>query len=284
MNTRTVTAVQSPLSAVAPATRPGTVATATTTGADLDAHLAGLLREMVDLPADDPRRAALRDEVICGCLPVVRRLAARFFGRGENPDDLIQVATIGLIKAVDRFDPERETQFLSYATPTVVGELKRHFRDKGWSVRVSRPLQELYLTITRVIPDIAQQLGRSPSVSDIAEHLGLPVEDVVAGLECAGAYTARSLSTPVGDDATGTTLADLLGEDDDRMESVADRHTLRQMLADVPERERHILALRFFDNLTQSEIAERIGVSQMHVSRLLTRTLANLRERLLTED
>jgi len=281
MNTRSVTTVRSPLPAAAQAApTPGTG----TTGAELDADLAAKIREMAALPADDPRRAALRDEVICGCLPVVRRLAARFFGRGENPDDLIQVATIGLIKAVDRFDPERETQFLSYATPTVVGELKRHFRDKGWSVRVSRPLQELYLTITRVIPDIAQQLGRSPSVTDIAEHLGLTPADVVAGLECAGAYTARSLSTPIGDDATGTTLADLLGQDDDRMESVADRYTLRQMLADVPERERHILALRFFDNLTQSEIAERIGVSQMHVSRLLTRTLGNLRERLLTED
>jgi RNA polymerase sigma-B factor len=253
-------------------------------GADLDTHLAAILAEMAGLAAGDPRRAALRDQVICGCLPVVRRLAARFFGRGENPDDLIQVATIGLIKAVDRFDPARETQLLSYATPTVIGELKRHFRDKGWSVRVSRPLQELYLSITRIIPDIAQQLGRSPSVADIAEHLGLPEQDVIAGLGCAGAYTARSLSTPIGDEATGTTLADLLGAEDTRMQSVPDRHTLRQMLADVPERERHILALRFFDNLTQSEIADRIGVSQMHVSRLLTRTLANLRQRLLTDD
>src|SRR5215467_176606 len=274
MNTRPVATAESPLPTVAPAALPGAA------GADLDAHLAGMLAEMADLPADSPRRAALRDEVICGCLPVVRRLAARFFGRGENPDDLIQVATIGLIKAVDRFDPQRETQFLSYATPTIIGELKRHFRDKGWSVRVSRPLQELYLTITRIIPDLAQHLGHSPTVADIATHLGIPETDVVAGLECAGAYTARSLSTPIGDDTTGTTLADLLGETDDRMESVADRHTLRQMLSDVPERERHILALRFFDNLTQSEIAERIGVSQMHISRLLTRTLGNLRERL----
>jgi RNA polymerase sigma-B factor len=253
-------------------------------GVDLDTALADKLHQMADLPATDPRRDALRDEVICACLPVVRRLAARFFGRGENPDDLIQVATIGLIKAVDRFDPHRETQFLSYATPTVIGELKRHFRDKGWSVRVSRPLQELYLTITRLIPDLAQQLGHTPSVSDIATHLAIPTTDVIAGLQCAGAYTARSLSTPIGDDTTGSTLADLLGETDNRLESVADRHTLRHMLADVPERERHILALRFFDNLTQSEIADRIGVSQMHVSRLLTRTLTTLRQRLLTED
>lgn len=277
MNTRPA------ITADAPLPTPSTVPSGTT-GADLDAHLAAMLRQMATLPADDPRRAALRDQVICGCLPVVRRLAARFFGRGENPDDLIQVATIGLIKAVDRFDPTRETQFLSYATPTVVGELKRHFRDKGWSVRVSRPLQETYLSITRVIPDLAQQLGRSPTVADIASHLGLTDADVTAGLGCAGAYTARSLSTPIGDDTTGTTLADLLGQHDTRMESVPDRHTLRQMLADIPERERHILALRFFDNLTQSEIADRIGVSQMHVSRLLTRTLENLRQRLLAQD
>ncbi len=267
-------------------THPHTTPTSTSvpTGPDLDTHLTNLFTHLTTLPTNDPHHTALRDQIICACLPVVRRLAARFFGRGENPDDLIQVATIGLIKAVDRFDPHRETQFLSYATPTIIGELKRHFRDKGWSVRVSRPLQELYLTITRLIPDLAQQLGHTPTTTDIATHLHIPEHDVIAGLECAGAYTARSLSAPIGDDPTGTTLADLIGGNDDRMESVADRHTLRHMLADIPERERHILALRFFDNLTQSEIADRIGVSQMHVSRLLTRTLANLRQRLLTDD
>lgn len=251
---------------------------------ELDGYLAVRLHGMVDLPAGHADRNRLRDEVICACLPVVRRLAARFFGRGESAEDLVQVATIGLIKAVDRFDPQRETQFLSYATPTIVGELKRHFRDKGWSVRVSRPMQELYLSITRLLPEMAQELGRSPGVGDLAARLGVPEADIVAGLECGQAYTARSLSTPVGGDDSTTVLADLLGGADARMESVADRHTLRQMLADVPERERNILALRFFDNLTQSEIAERIGVSQMHVSRLLTRTLAELRERLLVED
>ncbi len=260
---------------------------ATPTGADpdtLDTQLANMFTQIATHPPHHPHHTHLRDQIIYACIPVARRLAARFFGRGENPDDLIQVATIGLIKAVDRFDPTRQTQFLSYATPTIIGELKRHFRDKGWSVRVSRPLQELYLTITRLTPDLAQQLGRSPTTTDIATHLGIPETDVTAGLECAGAYTARSLSTPISNDPTGTTLADLLGQPDDRIESVPDRHTLRHLLADIPERERHILALRFFDNLTQSEIAERIGVSQMHISRLLTRTLTNLRTRLLTED
>jgi RNA polymerase sigma-B factor len=254
------------------------------TSTDLDSYLGARLQTMSSLPLGDPNRNKLRDEVICACLPVVRRLAARFFGRGENPEDLIQVATIGLIKSVDRYDATRETQFLSYATPTILGEIKRHFRDKGWSVRVSRPMQELYLSISRVLPEMAQELGRSPRVSDLAERLGVSEEDIIRGLDCGQAYSARSLSAPVGGDEGGAVLADLLGGVDERMESVADRQTLRQLLTEVPERERNILALRFFANLTQSEIAERVGVSQMHVSRLLTRTLSDLRERLLAED
>jgi RNA polymerase sigma-B factor len=256
----------------------------TTVGNDLDTYVAQRLRTMSTLVPGDPQRNKLRDEVICACLPVVRRLAARFFGRGENPEDLVQVATIGLIKSVDRYDPSRETQFLSYATPTILGEIKRHFRDKGWSVRVSRPMQELYLSISRVLPEIAQELGRSPRICDLAERLGVSEEDIIRGLDCGQAYSARSLSAPIGGDDGGAVLADLLGGVDERMESVADRQTLRQLLTEVPERERNILALRFFANLTQSEIAERVGVSQMHVSRLLVRTLNDLRERLLTED
>jgi RNA polymerase sigma-B factor len=253
-------------------------------GGDLDVFVAGRLAEMAVLSVGDVRRNRLRDEVICACLPVVRRLAARFFGRGESPEDLVQVGTIGLIKSVDRFDAGRETAFLSYATPTIVGEIKRHFRDKGWSVRVSRPMQELYLQISRVLPEMAQELGRSPGVGDLAVRLGVSEDDVVRGLDCGQAYSARSLSAPVGGEEGGAVLADLLGGVDERMESVADRATLRELLTQVPERERNILALRFFANLTQSEIAERVGVSQMHVSRLLTRTLSDLRERLLAED
>jgi len=260
-----------------------TTSTNTGNASDLDTFLGDRLQRMSALPQGDPTRNALRDEVICACLPVVRRLAARFFGRGETPEDLVQVATIGLIKSVDRYDATRETQFLSYATPTILGEIKRHFRDKGWSVRVSRPMQELYLSISRILPEMAQELGRSPRVSDLAERLNVSEEDIFRGIDCGQAYSARSLSAPVGGDDGGAVLSDLLGDVDERMESVADRQTLRQLLADVPERERNILALRFFANLTQSEIAERVGVSQMHVSRLLTRTLSDLRERLLAE-
>jgi RNA polymerase sigma-B factor len=258
--------------------------TPTRVGTDLDTYLATRLQTMATLPTGDPTRTKLRDDVICACLPVVRRLAARFYGRGETPEDLTQVATIGLIKSVDRFDTTRETQFLSYATPTIIGEIKRHFRDKGWSVRVSRPMQELYLDISRVLPELAQHLGRSPRITDIAEHLNITETDVIRGLDAGHAYSTRSLSAPVGTDENSATLADLLGGDDPNIESVADRTTLHQLLKDIPERERHILTLRFFANLTQSEIADRIGVSQMHVSRLLTRALKDLRERLEAED
>jgi RNA polymerase sigma-B factor len=253
-------------------------------GSDLDTYLATTLWTIGTLPDDDPARHRLRDEVICACLPVVRRLASRFHGRGETPDDLTQVATVGLIKAVDRFDVTRETQFLSYATPTIIGEIKRHFRDRGWSIRVSRSTQELYLDINRVLPDLAQTLGRSPGVADIARHLGVDEERVIEGLEAGHAYRTRSLSAPVGTDESAGTLADLLGAEDPEIEAVADRTTLRCLLRDVPERERGILAMRFFSNMTQAEIAARIGVSQMHVSRLLARALHDLRVRMLATD
>jgi RNA polymerase sigma-B factor len=254
-----------------------------TVGEDADAHLAVQLAALGQLDTDDPDRDRLRSEVICACLPMVRRAAARFAGRGESLDDLVQVATVGLIKAVDRFDPSRETPFVNYAMPTILGEIKRHFRDKSWSVRVSRARQELYLEISRLIPTMAQELGRSPSVADLAERLGIPEAEVLAGIDCGQAHTARSLSSPIGDD-DGAVLSDVLGETDQRLESVADRETLREAVAELPERERQILMLRFFANMTQSEIAERVGVSQMHVSRLLSRTLTALRGRLLLEE
>lgn len=250
---------------------------------DADAQLLEALRRMAALSPGDPDRDRIRGEVICSCLPIARRAAARFGGRGESVDDLVQVATIGLIKAVDRFDVSREIPFVHYAMPTIAGEIKRHFRDKSWCVRVSRSRQERYLEINRLIPEMAQELGRSPSVADLAERLGIAETEVLAGIDCGHAHTARSLSAPIGGD-DGVVLSDMLGGADERLESVADRQALRQALVDVPEREREILMLRFFANMTQSEIAERVGVSQMHVSRLLARTLADLRTRLLAEE
>jgi len=256
----------------------------TTSEIDVDAQLAESLRTMANLPADHPERERLRSDVICGFIPMARRAAARFGGRGEALDDLVQVATIGLIKAVDRFDPSREIPFVNYAMPTILGEIKRHFRDKSWSVRVSRSRQELYLEINRLIPEMAQELGRSPAVADLAGRLGVSEAEVLAGIDCGQAHTARSLYTPIGVDDDGAVLADVIGSTDERLESVADREALRKALVDVPERERQILLLRFFANMTQNEIAEHVGVSQMHVSRLLSRTLRELRDRLLVED
>jgi len=251
---------------------------------DADAQLAEALREMAALPEGSARRERLRSDVICGFIPMARRAAARFGGRGENIDDLIQVATIGLIKAVDRFDPAREIPFVNYAMPTILGEIKRHFRDKSWSVRVSRSRQELYLEINRLIPEMAQELGRSPQVTDLAARLEVSEQEILAGINCGQAHTARSLYAPIGLDDDGAVLADVIGSPDERLESVPDREALRKALVDVPERERQILLLRFFANMTQSEIAEHVGVSQMHVSRLLTRTLRDLRDRLLIEE
>jgi RNA polymerase sigma-B factor len=251
--------------------------------ADLDTYVATRFQAMASTSLGDPARDRLRDEVICGCLPIVRRLATRFGGRGEDRDDLIQIATIGLIKSVDRFDPSRGTPFLAYATPTIIGEIKRHFRDKGWVVKVSRPLQELHLEIARRLPDLAQRLGRTPRIADIAEYLNVTPDDVSRGLECGYAYSPKSLSAPAGD-GTDRTLAETVGGADEQVEFVADRVTLRELVADLPERERDILGMRFFENLSQTEIAERIGVSQMHVSRLLTHTLSNLRDQLVTAE
>lgn len=245
-----------------------------------------LLVRMASLPADDEQRRLLRDQLVEMHLPLVEHLARRFQHRGEPLDDLIQVATIGLIKSLDRFDPERGVEFSTYATPTILGEIKRHFRDKSWAVRVPRQLQEMRLALTTATADLGQTLGRSPTVAELAAHLGATEEDVLEGLEAANAYSTISLDAPSGDgsEEDAPTLADTLGGDDLSLEGVEDRESLRPLLAELPARERRILVLRFFGNLTQSQIAEEIGISQMHVSRLLARTLAQLRERLTSGD
>jgi RNA polymerase sigma-B factor len=237
---------------------------------------------MASLPEGDPERRRIRDHLVELHLPVVEHLGRRFQHRGEPLDDLIQVATIGLIKSLDRFDPERGVEFSTYAPPTILGEIKRHFRDKSWAVRVPRQLQEMRLALTSATADLAQTLGRSPTVAELAHHLGAPEEEVLEGLEAANAYSTISLDAPSGDsgEEESPTLADTLGGDDLSLEGVEDRESLRPLLAELPARERRILVLRFFGNLTQSQIAEEIGISQMHVSRLLARTLAQLRERL----
>jgi RNA polymerase sigma-B factor len=239
-----------------------------------------LLRAMTALPAHHPSRAALRDRAIEAWLPLAQHLAHRYSGRGEPTDDLIQTAAIGLIKAVDKYDPGRGVDFAGYAIPTIIGELKRHFRDRTWDIRVPRRLQELRLSISEANSILLQTLGRSPTVADIAAHLALTEEEVLEGLEGARAYNAVSLSTPTGDGERGTELGDMIGAEDGEYELAELRVALGPALASLDEREQRILTLRFYGNLTQSQIAEQIGVSQMHVSRLLARALGKLRGRL----
>ncbi|MCX4528003.1 MULTISPECIES: RNA polymerase sigma factor SigF [unclassified Streptomyces] len=242
-----------------------------------------LFFELRELPEGSAERAELRNRLVRMHLPLVEHLARRFRNRGEPLDDLTQVATIGLIKSVDRFDPDRGVEFSTYATPTVVGEIKRHFRDKGWAVRVPRRLQELRLSLTTATAELSQQHGRSPTVHELAERLGISEEEVLEGLESANAYSTLSLDVPDTDDESPA-VADTLGSEDEALEGVEYRESLKPLLEGLPPREKRILLLRFFGNMTQSQIAQEVGISQMHVSRLLARTLAQLREKLLVEE
>ncbi|MFG2969977.1 MULTISPECIES: RNA polymerase sigma factor SigF [unclassified Streptomyces] len=242
-----------------------------------------LFVELRGLKEGSAEYAELRNRLVRMHLPLVEHLARRFRNRGEPLDDLTQVATIGLIKSVDRFDPDRGVEFSTYATPTVVGEIKRHFRDKGWAVRVPRRLQELRLALTTATAELSQQHGRSPTVHELAEKLAISEEEVLEGLESANAYSTLSLDVPDTDDESPA-VADTLGAEDEALEGVEYRESLKPLLEDLPPREKRILLLRFFGNMTQSQIAQEVGISQMHVSRLLARTLAQLREKLLVEE
>jgi RNA polymerase sigma-B factor len=250
----------------------------------VDARARILLTRLSELPDGHPDRARIRERVIELYIPLAAYLARRFRNRGEPYDDLTQVAVIGLIKTVDGYDPERGVEFASYAIPTIVGELKRHFRDKGWSVRVPRRLQELKLELAKAVGELTQQLQRSPTVVDLAEHLGISEDEVLSGLDTANAYSALSLHTPVAGQETGPEVMDLLGDEDPALQGVEDRATLRPLIRQLPAREQKIIGLRFFGNLTQSQIAKEIGISQMHVSRLLARSLKQLREGMLAVD
>ena len=221
---------------------------------------------------------AAREELALRFIPLARQLAARYRHAGESLEDLVQVACLGLLKAIDRYDPDRGEGFSRYAVPTMLGELKRHFRDKGWSVHVPRATQELVLKVSEALGALPARLGRSPRPRDVAEEVGAPVEEVLEAMEAATAYEAASLDAPrpgPGDDGSWT-YGDSLADEDPGFELVDIGETLRGTLDALPERERLILRLRFEADLTQAEIAERIGVSQMHVSRLLRRSLERL--------
>jgi RNA polymerase sigma-B factor len=222
---------------------------------------------------------AAREAIVARFLPLARQLARRYSGAGEPLDDLIQVASLGLVKAVDRFDPERAVAFSSFAVPTILGELKRHFRDKGWSVRVPRDLQELALKLERVAEELSRELSRAPTPSELAERLGVSEEDVLEAREAAHAYRAVSLDRPrTEDDEGGPAVSDAMGDEDPGYGRAEDAATVDQLLRVLAPREREVLRLRFVEDLTQQEIGERIGVSQMHVSRLIRQAISRLGE------
>jgi RNA polymerase sigma-B factor len=222
-----------------------------------------------------------RDRLICQGIPLARKLAMRYTRRGEPDDDLLQVASIGLIKAVDRFDPSRGTAFSSFAVPSILGELKRHFRHHGWATHVARPLQERVLKMQAATERLSADLRRGPTPRELAKATGESVEDVLEALEAATAHDSVSLDAPLGsatDDGGRATYADTVGAEDPRLELVDYRSVVDRALHALPEREQLVLSLRFDEDMTQSEIAARIGISQMHVSRLIRRALDRLRK------
>ena len=222
----------------------------------------------------------IRDELILEHIGLARSLARRYSGRGESVDDLEQVATVGLLKAVERFDPERGLAFTTFAVPTITGEIKRHFRDRGWATRVPRGLQDLALRLTRAVQELGHELGRSPSVDELAAALEVSTEMVLEAMEANRSYSAASLDAPASDDENASGLDRVLGELDPGMEAVEREMVVHDLLETLSDRDRQIVQLRFFEGLTQSEIAERINISQMHVSRLLARALSTLRGQL----
>ncbi|WBP84458.1 SigB/SigF/SigG family RNA polymerase sigma factor [Kitasatospora cathayae] len=245
-----------------------------------------LFERLSGLARESAAYSYVRGTVIELNMPLVRFIAARFRHRAEDMDDILQVGTIGLIKAVDGYDPQRGVEFVTYAIPTIMGEVKRYFRDTSWPVRVPRSMQELYLTVARGSDRLEQRLGRLPQPAEIADDLHLTVEQTTEGLVAGRVYRPSSLDAlrEQDTDESGSAMLDRLGDCDPGIELADFRTAVRPLLAELPEREQAVLKLRFWDGCTQSEIAARIGVSQMHVSRLLSATLTRLRERLEDRD
>ncbi|BBZ60332.1 SigB/SigF/SigG family RNA polymerase sigma factor [Mycolicibacterium monacense] len=238
-----------------------------------------MFRLLSVLSPGTPDHDRQRERIVTRCLPLADHIAFRYHRKGENLDDLVQIARVGLMHAVNRFDPENGANFLSFAVPTMLGEIRRHFRDNGWAMHVPRRLKDLHVQITRATPRLTQSLGRPPTPTDLAAELGADRQEVVECLVAGDAYSLRSIDSPISSsDDTTRSLADTLGEVDGEMEHITDRESLRPLLAALTERERTVISLRFFASMTQTQIAERIGVSQMQVSRILAKTLQQLRD------
>ena len=237
-----------------------------------------MIRRLAALPADSSERLRMRELVVRRCLPLAEHIARRYDGRGEPRDDLLQTARVGLLNAIDRFNPDSGNDFLSFAVPTIMGEVKRYFRDNGWAVHVPRRLKESRAQITTATAELSQRMGRAPTPTELAGALGMDRQDVVETLIAAQCYQTKSLDAPVGGDGDDSpSVVDRLGNHDTCINAVDNREALRPLLAQLPEREREILTMRFYGYKTQSQIAQRLGISQMHVSRLLARSLAQLR-------
>ena len=224
----------------------------------------------------DPRTRAAIAERYDG---LAQRLARKFRGRGTELDDLVQVARFGLVNAIDRFDPARGVRFSTFASRTIVGEIKHHFRREAWSIRVPRSLQNLWLRTSRAIEELSQQLGRNPTITEIARHIDVDEDEALEAMDAGGGFTSASLDRPIGDSGS-TSVVDVIGGRDASLERIPEWAEVADMVRDLPERERTIVYLRFFEGRTQEEIAMHVGVSQVHVSRLLRSTLAQIRDHL----
>lgn len=240
-----------------------------------------MFRELASVAPDPMEFQRQRDKIVERCLPLADHIARRFEGRGEPRDDLVQVARVGLVNAVVRFDVDAGSDFVSFAVPTIMGEVRRHFRDNSWSVKVPRRLKELHLRLGAATADLSQRLGRAPTATELAAELGMERDEVVEGLVAGSSYNTLSIDTGGGsDDDDARAIADTLGDVDAGLDRIEDREALRPLLEALPERERMVLVLRFFESMTQTQIAERVGISQMHVSRLLAKSLTRLRDQL----
>lgn len=237
------------------------------------------LREM---PAESHEYRRQRERIVARCLPLADHVASHFARRGEGHDDLVQVARLGLMNAVNRFDPAKGPSFIGFAVPTMMGEVRRYFRDYSWGMRVPRRLRELHVQISRTTSELSQRLGRAPTAGELSQVLEVPHEEIVECLVAGDAYRLDSLDAPIGADSSGTprSVADSVGGVDPQMDHITNREALRVVINALPQREREVLQMRFFESMTQSQIAERIGVSQMQVSRILASTLRSLRDQL----
>ena len=258
-----------------PAARPG--AQISPQRAAQRAETMRVLRRMNELAPGDPERERLRAEVIEDHMPFARHIAQRYGGHGAAAEDFVQVAYVGLVKAVDNFDPEHGTGFPGYATPMIIGEIKRYFRDATWDVHVPRRMQELSGALRKATDILTLKLGREPTLAELAEHLEADPEEVVEAMDAASVYTTASLDHPVGPEEQTASLADFLGQEDTRFEAVINRQVLTEQVAALGERDKRILLMRYFRGMTQAEIGAELGVSQMQVSRLLPRILRDLR-------